>query len=101
MSLPGEADEAVLDCVMRIPPGRLSTYGDVAAEVRDQGFASSARRVAAVLRDYGSQVPWWRVVPATARLAAPVANEAARRLAAEGVVVRDGRVDLDELRWRW
>ncbi len=64
------------------------TYGEVAAEA---GHPGAARAVGNVLRDVGG-VPWWRVVTATGRVCPHDVGEATRRLRAEGVGVRDGRV---------
>jgi alkylated DNA nucleotide flippase Atl1 len=50
----------VLEVVRSIPPGRVMTYGDVAAALGSQ----SARAVGTVMARYGSDVPWWRVVRA-------------------------------------
>jgi alkylated DNA nucleotide flippase Atl1 len=50
----------VLDVVNAIPPGRVMTYGDVAATLGSAG----ARAVGQVMARYGSDAPWWRVVRA-------------------------------------
>jgi len=49
--------------VRRIPPGKVATYGQVAAFA---GFARHARQVGYALNDLpsGSEVPWHRVVNA-------------------------------------
>lgn len=77
---------AVVDTV---PAGVVVTYGEVAAEA---GRPGAARAVGRVLRDHGDGVPWWRVVAATGRLVPGAEEEQARRLTAEGVECRDGRV---------
>ena len=77
---------AVLD---RLAPGDLVTYGDVAAEA---GHPGAARAVGSVLRRSGGQFAWWRVVGANGRLLRDHEREQTRRLAAEGVEVRDGRI---------
>jgi alkylated DNA nucleotide flippase Atl1 len=53
--------ESVLDIVEQIPPGRVMTYGDIAAVLGSRG----ARVVGQVMARYGSDVPWWRVVRAS------------------------------------
>ncbi|WP_233493540.1 MGMT family protein [Desertihabitans brevis] len=88
--------EAVLAVVERVPPGCLVTYGDVAELVGRGG----PRQVAAVMSRAGAPVAWWRVVRADGRLADPVRERAVPELLAEGVLVRDGRVDLARHRWR-
>ncbi len=59
--LPDYAD-AVLDVVEHVPPGRVVTYGDIAALV-----GKGPRQVGSVMAQYGSMVPWWRVVRAGGR----------------------------------
>ncbi|MEP6697413.1 MAG: MGMT family protein [Pseudonocardiales bacterium] len=85
----------VLDAVDRIPPGMVLTYGDVAEYVG----VIAPRAVGAVMARYGGEVPWHRVVYGDGRLPPAHEAEAARRLWAEGVVMRGDRVDL--LRHRW
>jgi len=50
----------VLDVVDMIPPGRVMTYGDVAEAVGSR----AARAVGQVMSNFGSDVPWWRVIRA-------------------------------------
>jgi alkylated DNA nucleotide flippase Atl1 len=50
----------VLEIVGAIPPGRVMTYGDVAATLGSRG----ARAVGQIMARYGSDVPWWRVIRA-------------------------------------
>jgi alkylated DNA nucleotide flippase Atl1 len=56
---PAYVDE-VLAAVARIPPGRVMSYGDVAEYVG----LRSPRLVGSVLRRFGGEVPWHRVVMA-------------------------------------
>lgn len=87
---------SVLDAVDAIPPGRVSTYGDVAELAGVRG----ARSVGRVLARYGAEVPWHRVVRADGRPAPCHGGLAVRLLAAEGVVVDGaGRVPLHRVRW--
>ena len=48
----------VLGVVEAIPPGRVMTYGDVAAAIGSR----AARAVGQTMAYYGSDVPWWRVI---------------------------------------
>jgi methylated-DNA-protein-cysteine methyltransferase-like protein len=87
--------QAIWDVVCAIPRGRISTYGDVA---RAAGLAGRARQAGTALRLAPRELnlPWHRVVGAGGRIVFPPASreyrEQARRLRAEGVTVRDGRV---------
>jgi O-6-methylguanine DNA methyltransferase len=91
----------VLSVVRRIPPGRVSTYGDVA---RLAGRPRAARAVGNIMRGCGRpDVPCHRVIAAGGRLGGYGGNEGLKRalLAAEGVTVAGGRVrELGRIRWR-
>ncbi len=81
-------EAAVIAVLATTEPGDVMSYGDVAAEA---GFPGAARAVGGVLRRHEG-LPWWRVVAANGRIIPHDPEEHARRLAAEGVVVVDGRV---------
>jgi methylated-DNA-protein-cysteine methyltransferase-like protein len=87
--------EAVLTAVESIPPGRVATYGDIAAYVGQGG----PRQVGAVMREYGGGVPWWRVIRASGIPADEVYDEQLARLREDDVRVTDGKVDLRRVRW--
>lgn len=80
--------------VAQVPPGFVTTYGDVATALGSKNVARHVGFAMAALPE-GSDVPWWRVVAAGGRLATAsvrVQREQARQLRAEGIVVRNGRV---------
>ncbi len=78
---------SVLDA---LGPGDVVTYGEIAAEA---GHPGAARAVGSLLgRSDGASFPWWRVVTSTGRLVPGGEQEQSRRLRAEGVEVRAGRV---------
>lgn len=90
----------VLDLVADIPPGRVMTYGDVAAALGSRG----ARVVGQVMAAYGSEVPWWRVIRAGGH--PPVCHEdrALEYYRAEGTPLVQSpsgtyRVDYATARW--
>jgi alkylated DNA nucleotide flippase Atl1 len=89
-----DVDEAVFDLVERIPAGRVSTYGAIGRLI-----GIGPRRVARALSAGGAAVPWYRVVRADGSAAEPVRVEQLALLAAEGVPVRSGKVDLGAVRW--
>ena len=91
---PVDVDEAVFDVVDRIPPGRVSTYGAIGRLI-----GIGPRRVARALSSGGGAVPWYRVVRADGTAAEPVRVEQLALLAAEGVPVRNGRVDVSAVGW--
>jgi len=101
--VPGPSEDfvsRVLAVVDDIPPGKVMSYGDVAAAIGSR----AARGVGQVMAYYGSDVPWWRVVRASGH---PVQDHEARALeyyraestplkwSANGIF----RVDLAVARW--
>lgn len=89
-----EQVETVRGLVASVPPGRVTTYGDIAAAAG----LSSPRIVGWIMRTDSSDLPWHRVVPASGRPAAHLATRQLERLRAEGVLAVDGRVPLREHR---
>ena len=88
---PDEAfTEAVISVVEAVPPGEISTYGEVAAEA---GYPGAARAVGNLLRTPPG-LPWWRVIAASGRLVPGSEKEHAQRLRAEGVSIVKGRVRM-------
>lgn len=86
----------MLDIVGAVPPGRVTTYGDVAARAGSRS-PRLAGRVLAELSD--DETPWHRVVRADGTPAPQLLSRQTALLAAEGVPMVGGRVDL--LRYRW
>ncbi len=78
-------DDAIFERIRSIPPGRVTTYGDVCP--------GAPRRAGAALSACDDpSVPWQRVVRADGSLAK---GERQRRLLeAEGVPFRGARVDM-------
>lgn len=80
--------EEVLRVVAAIPPGNVSTYGEV-GKVASVG----ARYVGWALGAHGDDVPWWRVVRADGTTHDP--ERACPRWEAEGIgQLKPGRADL-------
>jgi O-6-methylguanine DNA methyltransferase len=91
---------AVLSVVSRIPPGRVSTYGDIA---RLAGRPRAARAVGTIMRTASRPgLPYHRVIGADGRLSGYGGRAAlkAALLAAEGLILRGARiVNFRERRW--
>lgn len=92
-----------MECLILVPFGRVSSYGQVA---RLAGLPGRARLVGRVLRTAPDDLvlPWHRVLASDGRIALPVGSEGhagqCRLLQAEGVEVRNGRVDMNRYGWR-
>jgi methylated-DNA-protein-cysteine methyltransferase related protein len=82
-------EHEIVDVLMALGEGEVTTYGDVAAVA---GHPRQARLVGRILATTDQDVPWWRVVAASGRLVSGEPEEQTRRLRSEGVEVRDGRV---------
>lgn len=90
-----ETVERIRDAVLAIPPGRTSTYGEVAARA---GIPGRARLVGRILSEDGADLPWHRVLRADGTCAPHVAREQSARLRAEGILLVDGRLPRDHRR---
>ena len=84
-----ERERRIVDVLMALRPGEVTTYGDVAETA---GYPGRARLVGRILQTTAADVPWWRVVNAAGRLVPGAEREQAALLADEDVIVRDGRV---------
>ncbi len=89
--------ERVRGLVAAIPAGRVATYGEIASAAG----LSSPRIVGWIMRTDSADLPWHRVVPASGRPAAQLADAQLERLRAEGVIARDGRIPLPEHRFEF
>jgi methylated-DNA-protein-cysteine methyltransferase-like protein len=95
--------ERIYEVVRQIPPGRVATYGQVAALA---GMPGQARLVGYALNSLPDDhdVPWQRVINAQGRISErgdPEWEEFQRiLLEAEGVVFSaDGKTSLSRFRW--
>jgi O-6-methylguanine DNA methyltransferase len=100
VSAPSDFTRRVIAVIRRIPPGRIATYGDVAAMA---GRARAYRAVGNILREARVPgLPAHRVIAAAGALGGYGGNLPLKRalLAQEGVVVRGNRVaDWRTRRW--
>jgi len=95
-TLRGEFTERVLDLVEQIPPGKVLSYGEVAA-ILEQGFG---RAVGTVLAREGAAVPWWRVVRKDGTITEQLVQRAVEHWAVEGTPHSpEGRVDMAAALW--
>lgn len=89
--------EQILTIISEIPPGRVTSYGRIAAMTE----GGTPRLVARALRELpaGHDLPWFRVITASRRLAEhDAADEQRRRLIDEGIAFDSrGRVAPERL----
>jgi len=84
-----ERERRILDVLMALQPGEVTTYGDVAETA---GYPRQSRLVGKILQTTDLEVPWWRVVNVAGRLVPGAEREQSALLAEEDVIVRNGRV---------
>jgi methylated-DNA-protein-cysteine methyltransferase-like protein len=88
--------------VLRIPKGRVATYGQIA---RLAGLRGQARLVGYAMHALpgGTRVPWQRVVNARGEISLPGTSAVRQRKLLETEGVRfdaRGRIDLDRFLWQ-
>ena len=93
---PASAIERILAAIRAVPRGQVAGYGEIA---RRAGLPGRARLVARLLAgNEDPELPWHRILRSDGRIAFPPGSrgfrEQAKRLRAEGVDVREGRVRL-------
>jgi len=98
---PTREHAAILRVIRSIPPGCVASYGEIATRA---GLPGRARLVGRVLGDWAApDLPWFRVLRSDGRIAFAKGSQPFRRqvrhLAAEGVLVVGGRVDLSIHGW--
>jgi alkylated DNA nucleotide flippase Atl1 len=90
----------VLDLVDAIPPGRVMSYGDIAAYL---AAGPGPRQVGRVMAVYGGAVAWWRVIHSDGTPAPGHDSRALKHYLAEGTPLRSARppvrVDMHRARW--
>ncbi|MBD8491825.1 MGMT family protein [Pseudomonas syringae] len=101
---PAEIRKAALYMTLhQVPAGHVISYGELAQLA---GLGRAARWVGRTLSQLpeGSTLPWHRVLGAGGRISlaagTPSGDEQRARLRAEGVTVRNNRVDMQRHGWR-
>ncbi|GLY68258.1 MGMT family protein [Amycolatopsis taiwanensis] len=91
-----ELHERVREVIATVPPGKVATYGDIAAIAG----APSPRLVGRILAEDGADLPWHRVLRANGTPAPHLAHRQLELLRAEGVLADGQRVNLRTHRWQ-
>jgi methylated-DNA-protein-cysteine methyltransferase-like protein len=95
--------ERIWAIVCDVPIGSVASYGQI-AEIA--GIPRGARQVGYALRQLpaNSNVPWYRVIRSSGRIAfdkgSGAYNRQVKRLMMEDVVILEGRVDMQQYRWQ-
>ena len=97
-SSPSTPEQRILAAIRAVPRGQVASYGAIA---RRAGLPGRARLVARMLgRNEDPGLPWHRILRSDGRIAFPAESpefhEQCRRLRADGVEPRNGRVRLPE-----
>lgn len=87
--------DEVREAVAAIPPGRVLSYGDIAARL-----GVGPRQVGRAMTLLDDAVPWWRVVHADGTPATCHGGTASALLRAEGTPLIRTRIDMPHARHR-
>ncbi len=96
------AYQSFLQQLAAIPHGHICTYGVLAQQC---GYARGARLIARWLSRLppDTRLPWHRVINAQGKLSlnknSSSGKEQYQRLLAEGIIARNGRIDLKHYGW--
>jgi methylated-DNA-protein-cysteine methyltransferase related protein len=90
-----ELHERVREIIKSIPPGRVASYGDIAA----MASASTPRLVGRILSEDGHDLPWHRVIRSNGVPAHGLARRQLELLRAEGVLADGEKVNMHKYRW--
>ena len=95
--------QKVYDFLRTIPAGKVVTYGQIAKALGNPGLARVVGNILHVNPE-PDVYPCYKVVNAQGRLAAHFGcggpQEQQRRLEADGIPVKDGKVDLKIYQWQ-
>ena len=98
----------VWDIVRQVPPGRVTTYGQIAAMIPPPGTfnqkdyeAFGARWVGGAMAACPPDVPWQRVINAQGKISPRPGAEKQRQLLEDEAVEFDerGKIDFDAFGW--
>ncbi|MDQ9010997.1 MGMT family protein [Acinetobacter gerneri] len=99
-----ELARQILEVVIRIPKGKVASYGQIA---RMAGLPKHARLVGYVLKhlDETSEVPWYRVINSQGKISLSKLDEKGQniqiiKLREEGILAANGKVDLKQFAWQ-
>jgi methylated-DNA-protein-cysteine methyltransferase-like protein len=88
-ALRSERERRIIDVLMSLNEGEVTTYGDVADVA---GYPKMSRLVGRIVGHTDVEIPWWRVVNASGQLRSSDPQLQAEILAEEDVIVRNARV---------
>ena len=104
LNMHAELARMIITTVLKVPKGKVVTYGQIAAMA---GLPRHARFVGYVLKgmDDTTEVPWHRVINSQGKISLSKLDNHGMNLQAsllmqEGVVVAGGKVDLKRFQWR-
>ncbi|MDI2030064.1 MGMT family protein [Saccharopolyspora sp. TS4A08] len=91
-----ETFERVRAVVASIPPGKVLSYGDVAA----RAGLNSPRLVGRIMAEDTADLPWYRVLRSNGTVAEHLRHRQLELLRAEGVLADGGKIPMSRYRWR-
>ena len=95
--------ESVIQVISMVPCGCVATYGQIA---RLAGLGRGARYVGTILKQLpnGTKLPWHRIINSQGRISLTEGseghNEQQARLRREGIIIKDGKINLKTYGWK-
>lgn len=89
MDAADERTRRIIDVIVTLQPGEVTTYGDIADMA---GYPKQSRLVGRILSTSDIDLPWWRVVNSAGRLVPGNERVQTALLLEEDVIVRNGHV---------
>lgn len=98
-----EFSKKVIELIQSVPKGKVATYGLIA---RLAGNSHGSRRVGWLLHSSTQKydLPWQRIIKSDGSLSFPQYSQnfmmQKQQLEIEGIMIKNGRVDLKKFLWR-
>jgi methylated-DNA-protein-cysteine methyltransferase-like protein len=89
MEAADERTRRIVDVIVTLQPGEVTTYGDIADMA---GYPKLSRLVGRILSTSDIDLPWWRVVNSSGRLVPGQERLQTELLHEEDVIIRNGHV---------
>jgi methylated-DNA-protein-cysteine methyltransferase-like protein len=95
-------EDKIYTVMANIPPGKVASYGQVAAMA---GLLNNARLVGRLLKlmPKDSSIPWHRVINSQGKISFPEGTAQYQKqyqlLQSEGLIFKNGRVNMRQFQW--
>ena len=93
--------KCVIDIILKIPAGKIATYGQIASIA---GNSKAARQISRILHSSSNKygLPWHRVINSQGGISMRIGDGFEMQkamLESEGIQVKNGKVNLNKYQW--